>query len=202
MRKKFSSGLHGAGATTSMDSADAEGSSPPAAAAPMIALVAETESFLLLISSIGAAEPLREAAVHHPRACAAARRVVDVLQASLFGASDRLLVLLRWSVAALGVLERCVTRVSAVTRTAIGVHWSGMVPVPHAAPLTTAVERPGARTYTLTEKREILRSPGLQNVWYSTFVCARGSPHRSRVSVVSRVTCVRCRSRWCALSRL
>ena len=140
-------GLHDAGATSSMDSADAEGPSPPVAAAPMFAVVAEagrarlparartrfimphaevdvcvrrapcvcTESFLLLISSIGAAEPLLEAAVHHPRACAAARCVVGVLQASLFGASDRLLVLLRWSVAALGVLERCVTRVSAVT---------------------------------------------------------------------------------------
>ena len=41
MGQNFSSGLHDAGATSSMDSADAEGPSPPAAAAPLVALVAE-----------------------------------------------------------------------------------------------------------------------------------------------------------------
>ena len=43
-----------------------------------------TESLLLLTSSIGAAKTLLEAAVHHPRACAASRRGVGVPRASLF----------------------------------------------------------------------------------------------------------------------
>ena len=74
-----------------------------------------TESLLLLTFSIGAAETLLEAAVHHLRACAAARRVVGVPRASLFASPNLLRGLPRWSVAALGVSERYVTRVSAST---------------------------------------------------------------------------------------
>ena len=39
-----------------------------------------------------------------------------------------------------------------------------MVPVPCVGPFGTAVERVGTFYYTRTQKREILRSPGLQHV--------------------------------------
>ena len=52
------------------------------------------DSLLLLISSIGAAETLLEAALHRPRARAATRRVVGVAQALLFNSFDALCVLL------------------------------------------------------------------------------------------------------------
>ena len=53
-----------------------------------------TDSFLLLICSIDAAETLLEAAGHRPRASTATRRVVGVAQALLFGSPDVLRVLL------------------------------------------------------------------------------------------------------------
>ena len=53
-----------------------------------------SDHLLLLISSIGAAKSLLEAAIHRPRACAAARRVVGASQASQFPSSDLLHVVL------------------------------------------------------------------------------------------------------------
>ena len=70
------------------------------------------DSLLLLISSIDAAETQQEAAAHRTRAGDAARRVVGAAKASLFASPARLLVLLRCVVAALAILERCVTPVS------------------------------------------------------------------------------------------
>ena len=63
-----------------------------------------TESLLLLISSIDAAEMQLEAAVHRPRPRAAVRRVVGVAQAARFASPRALLVLLRGVVARLGDL--------------------------------------------------------------------------------------------------
>ena len=56
------------------------------------ALCACSDHLLLLHSSIGAAETLLEAAVHQPRACAAARCVVGASEALLFAPSDLLRV--------------------------------------------------------------------------------------------------------------
>ena len=56
------------------------------------ALCACSDHLLLLHSSIGAAETLLEAAVHQPRACAAAVCVVGASQALLFAPSDLLRV--------------------------------------------------------------------------------------------------------------
>ena len=53
-----------------------------------------TDSFLLLICSIDAAETLLEAAGHRPRAGAATRRVVGFAKALLFDSPDVLCVLL------------------------------------------------------------------------------------------------------------
>ena len=52
------------------------------------------DSLVLLISSIDAPETRLEAALHRPRARAAARRVVGVAQTTLFDSSDALRVLL------------------------------------------------------------------------------------------------------------
>ena len=62
-----------------------------------------SDHLLLLISSVDAAESLLEAAVHRPRTCAAAWRVVRAAQASQFASSGLLRVVL---VVVLGGLER------------------------------------------------------------------------------------------------
>ena len=64
-----------------------------------------TDSILLLICSIYAAETLLDAAGHRPRARAAARRVVGIAQALLCGSPDVLRVLLADAVVG-GGLER------------------------------------------------------------------------------------------------
>ena len=53
-----------------------------------------SDHLLLVLSSIGADKSLLEAAIHHPRARAAARRVVGASQASQFPSSDLLRVVL------------------------------------------------------------------------------------------------------------
>ena len=64
-----------------------------------------SDSLLLLTFSTDSAETLSEAAVHRPRTCAAALRVVVISQAALFVSSALLLVVLRGACGGLGGLD-------------------------------------------------------------------------------------------------